>query len=277
MIAIFMALIFDIGMNNGDDTAYYLSLGHEVIGVEANPLLVESCQKRFSDEIKRKRLTILNVGVLDSPGEFTFYRNLSDHGCSSFDPVHGKLGGKWEELSISCVTAAFLIAQFGVPYFLKVDVEGMGEQVISTMQSGRAPKYISMEIESPESITHLGSLGYTGFKLVSGQSFRPGEPIWDHEHGWRMLRKIGRTVPPIRRALGKLTKQKAEFEPQDKYDPTGYGHFTQYSSGPFGEDAFGDWLPERDAMNRFASIRAGYERAGKPRHFLWWDVHAKHP
>ena len=37
-------LVFDIGLNNGDDTAYYLHLGYRVIGVEANPLLVAACK-----------------------------------------------------------------------------------------------------------------------------------------------------------------------------------------------------------------------------------------
>ena len=32
-------VIFDVGMNNGDDTAYYLHLGCRVVAVEADPVL----------------------------------------------------------------------------------------------------------------------------------------------------------------------------------------------------------------------------------------------
>ena len=44
-------LIFDIGFNNGDDTAHYLTRGFEVLAVEANPELVEAGRKRFADAI----------------------------------------------------------------------------------------------------------------------------------------------------------------------------------------------------------------------------------
>jgi len=40
-------LIYDIGMNNGDDTAYYLQRGFRVIAVEANPALVSQAIQRF--------------------------------------------------------------------------------------------------------------------------------------------------------------------------------------------------------------------------------------
>ena len=33
-------LIYDVGMSNGDDTAYYLHRGFRVVAIEANPLLV---------------------------------------------------------------------------------------------------------------------------------------------------------------------------------------------------------------------------------------------
>ena len=35
-------LIIDVGMHNGDDTAFYLAKGFEVVAVEANAALVEA-------------------------------------------------------------------------------------------------------------------------------------------------------------------------------------------------------------------------------------------
>ena len=35
-----MALVIDVGMYDGADTAYYLSMGYRVLAVEANPALV---------------------------------------------------------------------------------------------------------------------------------------------------------------------------------------------------------------------------------------------
>ena len=49
-------IIYDVGMNNGDDTAYYLSRGHRVVAIEANPLLAREVAVRFHTEIAAGRL-----------------------------------------------------------------------------------------------------------------------------------------------------------------------------------------------------------------------------
>src|SRR5215472_14713563 len=99
------SLVFDIGMHNGEDSAYYLHLGHSVVGVDANPLLTAQCALRFEREIAEGRMKIINAGVLKQAGEFTFYRNLQDDEWSSFDSEKGKKGGKWEAVTIPCLTA----------------------------------------------------------------------------------------------------------------------------------------------------------------------------
>ena len=45
-------LIYDVGMHDGDDTAYYLDKGFQVVAVEANPVLVQSGRERF--RLKRR-------------------------------------------------------------------------------------------------------------------------------------------------------------------------------------------------------------------------------
>jgi hypothetical protein len=41
-------LVLDVGMHNGDDTAYYLASGYDVVAVEANPTLCASARDRFA-------------------------------------------------------------------------------------------------------------------------------------------------------------------------------------------------------------------------------------
>lgn len=36
-------------------------------------------------------MNVINTGVLKEPGEFTFYRNLTDDGWSSFSPAYVSL------------------------------------------------------------------------------------------------------------------------------------------------------------------------------------------
>src|SRR5579859_1419345 len=103
--------IIDVGMHNGDDSAYYLHLGYSVLGVDANPLLTAKGAVRFAEEIRQGRMNILNAGILKQAGKFVFYRNLQDDGWSSFDPERGREGGRWEEIEVPCVTGAQLIAK----------------------------------------------------------------------------------------------------------------------------------------------------------------------
>ena len=46
------SLVYDVGMNNGDDTAYYLHLGYRVVAIDADPTLIERAKLRFEQEKK---------------------------------------------------------------------------------------------------------------------------------------------------------------------------------------------------------------------------------
>ena len=83
MSRIFVAnsdLIIDLGMNNGDDTEFYLKRARRVVAVEANPALCEQARERFRDELASGRLEILNLGIWSEYDHKPFYVNLSnDH------------------------------------------------------------------------------------------------------------------------------------------------------------------------------------------------------
>ena len=86
-------LIYDIGMNNGDDTTFYLSLGYRVIAVEAAPNLADKAAVRFKSFIEDNKLEILNIGISDIDGSMPFYINKHDSGWSSFNMDLGMRGG----------------------------------------------------------------------------------------------------------------------------------------------------------------------------------------
>jgi len=271
-------LVFDIGLHEGNDAAYYLHLGYRVVGVEANPLLADRCGRRFESEIRQGRMTVVNSGLLKEPGDFTFYRNLLDDGWSSFEPEKGRKGGGWEELVVSCVTTRQLIAEYGKPFFMKVDIEGVDIQALHSITPDIAPAYVSLELNDTDPILErLIDLGYSTFKFVDGETYRPTPPIFDHQIVWRLLRKAGRLVPPVRKTISRLPQRlrpKSEWNPPGKYSPDGYP-FAAHSSGPFGEQAAGSWLAADGALRWFRVLRDNYRREGKER-LLWWDVHARH-
>lgn len=66
-------LIYDVGVNDGTDSAYYLWRGYRVLGIEASPVLAEKLREKFAPEIREGRYTLLDVGVADDDGTAEFW------------------------------------------------------------------------------------------------------------------------------------------------------------------------------------------------------------
>jgi FkbM family methyltransferase len=200
-------LIYDIGFHNGDDSAYYLSQGFRVLAVEANPILAAQGRKRFASEIAVGHLTILNVAAWQkSDVKLIFYINDTDSGWSSLDPERGKEGGKYQEVEISTVSIADLFDRNGVPWYLKIDIEGTDEIVIRGLpRNGRVPRYLSFELNHGCRATELlSSFGYNAFKLINQTSMTQSLPIFKHEFATRLLRKTSTLAPPFRSLIASL-------------------------------------------------------------------------
>ena len=110
-------LIFDLGMNNGDDTDYYLKLGYDVVALEANPALCARASERFADAVEQGRLTIVHAAIWEHSGKTSFLVNLDNDHWSSIDPDWaGRDDSTCERITVQCVTLPELFARFGVPY-----------------------------------------------------------------------------------------------------------------------------------------------------------------
>jgi len=96
-------LVYDVGMNNGDDAAYYLSLGYRVVAVEANPVLVAQGLERFAKEVAAGALTILNIGISNQEGELPFWICDGVSEWSSFDKsIASRDGVACHEIVVTC-------------------------------------------------------------------------------------------------------------------------------------------------------------------------------
>jgi FkbM family methyltransferase len=117
-------LIYDVGAYDGADTAYYLRQGYRVVSIEADPTLADELRTRFATEVSAGHCTILNVGVADEAGEATFY--VSELPIwSSFDKAMAtRAGFAAREIRVECRTFQSIMQKHGVPFFLKVDIEG---------------------------------------------------------------------------------------------------------------------------------------------------------
>lgn len=161
-------LIYDIGMHSGVDAARYLSMGYKVVGVEANPILADRCRSSFADEIRSGQLVVENIGINQEGGELLFYRNLGCDEWSSFVPDLGKRGGNFDTLMVNCITIRDLLAKYGVPYFMKIDVEGIDEHVaIAVGKELTKPAYISIEDCGIQSMFAMRDSGVESYKFVN--------------------------------------------------------------------------------------------------------------
>ena len=165
-------LIYDVGMNDGSDTAFYLHKGYRVVAIEANPELCDKVGRKFSNHIQADQLKILNVAVAEKAEELDFYVNLDVSEWSSLDRAWGTRDGtRFKVIKVSALPFSQILKEHGVPYYLKIDVEGADHIVLRQLQAmEEKPQFISCEEHDLEYFPLLWGLGYRGFKIVNQQS-----------------------------------------------------------------------------------------------------------
>jgi len=234
-------LIFDIGMHNGDDTAFYLAKGFRVVAIDANPVLCTAAARRFARPIEEGRLHILNIGIGPRPGRMEFHINRTHSEWSSFDAATASRGHDTEAIMVHVQDIAGLIARMGVPYYAKVDIEGFdAEAVIPLVSASQQPCFISYENGTLDIFETLVATGYTRFKLVN-QAEVPSQ------------------VPPIPPREG--------LPVQHRFNPG--------SSGLFGEESPGAWLPAAPTRALLRSYQeARSQDLARTLYIDWFDLHA---
>jgi FkbM family methyltransferase len=204
--------IYDIGANNGDDIPYYLKKAGKVVAIDANPVLCESINSRFADEIAQGRLSVVNCVVTNhsDPGMVPFYVHKTDSGHSQFGEPAVHEAADFEVIRVPACTPLELIQKHGTPHYIKIDVEGHDHVVLEALfRAGIRPPFISAECHSLGvfwTMAHLG--GYKSFNLLDAGMV---------ESVYGECRIMGLSGPTIHR-------------------------FERFSAGPFGHDLRGSWM-----------------------------------
>lgn len=273
-------LIYDVGMHKGEDTDYYLKKGFRVIGFEADPNLATHCRNRFSREIEDGKLIIVEGAILElKAGEakrktIKFYKNKDNTVwgtvASDWAQRNELLGTSNDVIEVSVIDFSGCLEKYGIPHYLKVDIEGMDMVCLRALLSfEHKPSYISIESEKisfeklTEELDLFIELGFTGFKAVQQEG---------------------------------VSHQK-EPNPSKELRYVGY-RFQEGSSGLFGEDLPCEWKNYKQIVAEYKKIFfqyrlfGDYGKANKYfvgralRTFLmkrlhkpmpgWYDTHAKH-
>ena len=143
-------LCFDVGANLGNRVAPLLTLGAKVVAVEPQEYCYKYLQYKFG-----KKIEIVNKGLGDSETVQDFhisrYTVLSSFSTEWINSVKvGRFKGvDWDKvIKVKITTLDNLIAEFGLPEFIKIDVEGYELNVLKGLS--KSVKMISFEFTVPE-------------------------------------------------------------------------------------------------------------------------------
>ncbi|NWG26605.1 MAG: FkbM family methyltransferase, partial [Pseudorhodoplanes sp.] len=143
--------------------------------VEAHPGLAEGLRRRFAGHVANESLFIVEAAISDRRGHGDFFIfGDSVFGTISPDWVdrNAQMGLKGERIAVNFTTLADIYEQFGVPYYLKVDVEGADALCIDALKTLEKPEYLSIEAEKHnidefiQQATVISQLGYDRFQAV---------------------------------------------------------------------------------------------------------------
>lgn len=249
-----MKLAFDIGMFNGDDTRYLLDEGFRVVAVEANPELTTAATRRFRKEIADQRLTVVNRAISDRPGEVELILCDDDCGASTIMPAriaHRRAGARCR---IAAIGLGELVRDYGVPEYLKVDIEGADRYCILAITADARPAFVSFEADKDvgELVEHLMSVGYSRFKLIGQCTFT--ELGREQGFNFRLRRHLMRD-------LG--------FDEPARVRQNGRWFTAMHSTGPGPWESDGDWYGGARLMKKLKDATARHRLTG------WYDVHVR--
>lgn len=120
-------LVFDVGAHLGDKTAAFLALNAEVVAIEPDRRFIKHIEKRFSNKAK---IHLVNKGISPKPETLLFYRRKT---ASTSGVVQDWCKGVDDAATvyeIQTTTLDLLIEQFGLPKYIKIDVEGFEIEVL---------------------------------------------------------------------------------------------------------------------------------------------------
>jgi FkbM family methyltransferase len=130
-------LAFDVGSHVGDRAASFLRIGAKVVAVEPQPSLARVLKIFYG---RNPKFELVRAAIGRSEGEIRLKLNTrnptvataSDDFIKSADAAPGWEGQHWDrEIKVPMTTLDALIARYGKPAFVKIDVEGFEDEVLA--------------------------------------------------------------------------------------------------------------------------------------------------
>jgi len=176
-------MFFDIGANIGDWALANVGKCSRIISVEASPITFE----RTRTHARNDKITLLNYAVCNNGGkDIVFYQAQCDVLSTTNkdwlkSPTSRFFNQPYTEIVCKTITIDDLIARFGVPDLIKIDVEGGEYECVSSLTS--KVNLLCFEWASEvnditfKCIDYLKTLGFSRFYLQNGDNYtyRPAD------------------------------------------------------------------------------------------------------
>lgn len=169
-------IVFDVGANIGEYAEIFSDLGARVVAVDPNPDCLDSLQKLAH----RRDFKVERCAVGDHPGtatlnlcQFSYFATLNNEFLEQTKGSLDYKGVEWQrQVEVPVVTLDQLAERHGLPAFVKIDVEGYEDKVISGMSF--RPNSLSFEFSTRSkdiAFRTLSRLDDYEFNVVAGRSF----------------------------------------------------------------------------------------------------------
>jgi FkbM family methyltransferase len=187
-----MNLIFDIGANGGKTVSEFILVADKVVCFEPNPTLANSLRSRFANN----SVIVDERGVSNKNGTQTFkISNADTISTLSDDWINNSRftgGYNWDNhIQIETTTLNSIIDEYGIPDYIKIDVEGHEYELLTSFTKFLPDTLFSFEFAEEQknkidlTLQHLNKLGYNSFAFTDAD-----EILFDEQIHWEKFERF---------------------------------------------------------------------------------------